>query len=220
MSDAISSVTGDTPRYPKVVCPKCKRIYYLSTVVNPFTCEHCGNRIDLGEYFNGWKARCLAAEAERDEESNNALTTIAILRQERDQYKTERDAAFRTIRLMESRPDVQALIAGLEDAKAGRVHRIEDISPEFADERLNQMQRERDQYKREAHALRSALADIMGMLDDGSLVRPIDGDGDPTWGFKVLPVVMKLARAKDVLENTAQSDAMKAQQTMSEERGF
>lgn len=47
--------------------------------------------------------------------------------------------------------------------------------------------------------LLAALKEIIGMLDDGSLVRPIDQDAKPGWAFQVMPTLMKIARAQELI---------------------
>ena len=54
----------------------------------------------------------------------------------------------------------------------------------------------------ENHTLRERLetgADLIALLDEGFLVRNIDGDSDPSWAIKALPKLRRLASAVEAL---------------------
>lgn len=50
-------------------------------------------------------------------------------------------------------------------------------------------------------AAREALADVFAQIDENWLVRNTSDDGEPGWGMRQLPIVMRLAKARKALED-------------------
>ena len=50
--------------------------------------------------------------------------------------------------------------------------------------------------------LEEALKDVFALMDEGFLVRNIDGDGASDWAVKLVPYMVRLKKAYDALGKT------------------